>query len=58
MNIIPFFLLLAIMMIGLYCVTLALWELRVGADRKKYITYMFTGLVLIFIVPKLLLGEI
>lgn len=47
-----------IVMIGLYCVTLALWELRVGADRKKYITYMFTGLVLIFIVPKLLVGEI
>ncbi|MEI4771460.1 hypothetical protein WAX74_17680 [Psychrobacillus sp. FJAT-51614] len=54
------FLLLPIIfvMIGLYCVTLALWELRVGADRKKYITYMFTGLVLILIVPKLLVGEI
>ncbi|MDF2065594.1 hypothetical protein [Bacillus sp. Cr_A10] len=47
-----------IVMIGLYCITLALWEIRVGADRKKYITYMFTGLVLIFMVPKLLVGEI
>jgi len=42
---------MAIAMIGFYCVTLGLWELRDGRDRKKYITYMFTGLVLIFIVP-------
>jgi hypothetical protein len=47
------FLLIIILMIGLYCLTLGLWELREGMDRKKYITYMFTGLVLIFIVPKL-----
>lgn len=42
-----------IMMVGLYCLTLGLWELRVGIDGKKYITYMFTGLVLIIIVPLL-----
>lgn len=31
-------------MIGLYFITLGLWELREGVNRNKYIQYMFTGL--------------
>ncbi|AEI44680.1 hypothetical protein [Paenibacillus mucilaginosus] len=42
------------LMIGLYCVTLALWELREGHDRKRFVTLMFSGLVLVFVVPRLL----
>ncbi|MDX1771870.1 MAG: hypothetical protein R3328_10110 [Planococcaceae bacterium] len=38
-------------LLGLYLVCLGLWELRVGLDRKKFITYSFTGLFLIFILP-------
>lgn len=38
-----------ISMIGLYFITIGLWELRKGVDRKKYVTYMFTGLVLLLI---------
>lgn len=41
-------------MIGLYLITIGLWELREGVDRKQYIKYMFTGLVLLFIVGPLL----
>jgi hypothetical protein len=41
-------------MIGLYLITLGLWELRVGVNRKKYINYMFTGLFLLLIVTPLL----
>ncbi|MED4018839.1 hypothetical protein ACWE42_09780 [Sutcliffiella cohnii] len=29
---------------GLYFITLGLWELREGLNRKQYIMYMFTGL--------------
>jgi len=39
---------------GLYLVTLGLWELRTGMDRSKFITYMFSGLFLIFVVAGLL----
>jgi len=39
---------------GLYLVTLGLWELRAGMDRSKFITYMFSGLFLIFIVAGIL----
>ncbi|MEG9298226.1 hypothetical protein V6B33_17320 [Mangrovibacillus sp. Mu-81] len=42
-------------MFGLFCITIGLWELRVGIDRKKYATYMFSGFVLLFIV-KFILG--
>ncbi|WP_449536442.1 hypothetical protein [Ferdinandcohnia sp. Marseille-Q9671] len=40
--------------IGLYFITIGLWELRLGVDRKKYVTYMFSGLVLLLIVATLL----
>ncbi|THE11390.1 hypothetical protein E1I69_15165 [Bacillus timonensis] len=42
-----------VVMIGLYFITIGLWELRAGVDRKKYVTYMFTGLVLLLLVPTL-----
>ena len=38
-------------LLGLYLVCLGLWELRVGLDRKRFITFSFTGLFLIFILP-------
>lgn len=41
-------------MIGLYLITLGLWELREGLNRDQYIKYMFTGLFLIFILTPLL----
>jgi uncharacterized membrane protein len=41
-------------MMGLYLVTLGLWELRVGEDRKRYVTLMFSGLVMIGIFPFLI----
>lgn len=41
-------------MIGLYFITIGLWELRQGVDRKKYVTYMFAGLVLLLFVVTLL----
>ncbi|WP_099364197.1 hypothetical protein [Fredinandcohnia onubensis] len=42
-----------ISMIGLYFITIGLWELREGVNRKKYVTYMFTGLVLLLFVATL-----
>ncbi|WP_099355098.1 hypothetical protein [Fredinandcohnia onubensis] len=42
-----------ISMIGLYLITIGLWELREGVNRKKYVTYMFTGLVLLLFVATL-----
>ncbi|KPL58934.1 hypothetical protein AM506_14225 [Rossellomorea vietnamensis] len=44
-----FFILVPFVMglLGVYLITVGLWELRVGVDRKKYATYMFTGLALI-----------
>ncbi|WP_404451864.1 hypothetical protein LG329_16190 [Virgibacillus necropolis] len=44
---------LVTLMIGLYLVTLGVWELREGTNRKKYITYMTIGLLLIFVFPRL-----
>lgn len=41
------------MLLGLYLVCLGLWELRVGIDRKRFITFSFTGLFLIFILPNM-----
>lgn len=49
-----FFVFLVSVMIGLYLVTLGLWELREGMDRKKYIKLMFSGLVLVFVFPGML----
>ncbi|WP_179884884.1 hypothetical protein [Bacillus sp. AFS015802] len=34
-------------LLGVYLITVGLWEPRVGTDRRKYSTYMFTGLALI-----------
>jgi hypothetical protein len=31
-------------LVGLYLITLGLWELREGINRKQYIKLMFTGL--------------
>jgi len=42
-----------ISMIGLYFITIGLWELREGVNRKKYVTYMFTGLILLLFVATL-----
>ncbi|CAN7403888.1 hypothetical protein [Rossellomorea sp. LjRoot5] len=44
-----FFIILPFVMglLGAYLITVGLWELRIGVDRKKYSTYMFIGLVLI-----------
>ncbi|QOY38794.1 hypothetical protein AWH56_011300 [Anaerobacillus isosaccharinicus] len=41
-------------MIGLYLITLGLWELREGVNRNQYIKYMFTGLFLLLILTPLL----
>ncbi|ANS74212.1 hypothetical protein AWM70_06130 [Paenibacillus yonginensis] len=51
------FIFLVPMMLGLYFVTLAIWELRVGTDRQRFIRLMFGGLVLIFIAPLMLGGS-
>ena len=40
-------------LLGLYLVCMGLWELRVGLDRKRFITLSFTGLFLIFILPNI-----
>jgi len=47
---------LIIMLLGIYLVTLGIWELRLGHDRSKYMLYTFSGLFLIFILPSLLTG--
>ncbi|QFG01202.1 hypothetical protein PB01_14480 [Psychrobacillus glaciei] len=39
------------MLLGLYSICLGLWELRIGLDRKRFITFLFTGLFLVFILP-------
>lgn len=41
--------------IGLYLITLGLWELRYGVNRSRYITFMFTGLFLVFVVSVILI---
>jgi hypothetical protein len=38
-------------LLGFYLVCLGLWELRVSLDRKRFITFSFTRLFLIFILP-------
>ncbi|MBU9724304.1 MULTISPECIES: hypothetical protein [Bacillaceae] len=46
-------------LVGLYLITLGLWELREGVNRKQYIKYMFTGLFLLVILTPMvwLLGS-
>jgi len=41
------------MLLGLYFVCLGLWELRLGMDKKRFITFSFSGLFLIFILPNM-----
>ncbi|MFC4323045.1 hypothetical protein [Litchfieldia salsa] len=41
-------------LIGLYFITLGLWELREGINRKQYIKYMFTGLFLLVILTPMI----
>lgn len=41
-------------LIGLYLITLGLWELREGVNRNQYIKYMFTGLFLLVIVTPMI----
>ncbi len=55
MNFIIIFALI-IMLVGIYLVTLGIWELRLGNDRSKYMLYTFSGLFLIFILPTLFTG--
>ncbi|WP_454191495.1 hypothetical protein [Paenibacillus sp. Marseille-Q7038] len=44
---------LMLVMLGLYYITLAIWELRAGVDRTRYVKLMFGGLVLVIIAPLL-----
>ncbi|TFB14136.1 hypothetical protein E3U55_14580 [Filobacillus milosensis] len=41
-------------LIGLYFITLGLWDLREGVNRNQYIKYMFTGLFLLIILTPML----
>ncbi|MBU9723727.1 MULTISPECIES: hypothetical protein [Bacillaceae] len=41
-------------LIGLYLITLGLWELREGVNRNQYIKYMFTGLFLLVLVTPMI----
>ncbi|MGP4042488.1 hypothetical protein ACTWP4_21650 [Gracilibacillus sp. D59] len=43
-----------LILVGLYFITLGLWELREGVNRNQYIKYMFTGLFLLFILTPLI----
>lgn len=38
-------------MLGLFLVTLGIWELRAGVDRERFIKYFFSGLLLMIVVP-------
>jgi hypothetical protein len=40
------------LIVGLYLLTLGIWELREGSNRKKYITLTTIGLFLIFVFPR------
>lgn len=53
MNIIIILPPIIVSMVGLYYITIGLWELRAGVDKKKYVTYMFLGLVLLLLVTTL-----
>ncbi|MGO4889441.1 hypothetical protein ACJ2A9_16965 [Anaerobacillus sp. MEB173] len=41
-------------MIGVYFITLGLWELREGINKSQYLKYMFTGLFLILVLSPLI----
>lgn len=41
-------------LVGLYFITLGLWELREGVNRKQYIKLMFTGLFLLVIITPMM----
>lgn len=41
-------------LVGLYFITLGLWELREGKNRKQYIKYMFTGLFLLVVLTPMI----
>ncbi|WP_374967060.1 hypothetical protein [Lysinibacillus sp. RS5] len=41
-------------LVGLYFITLGLWELKEGVNRKQYIKYMFTGLFLLVVLPPMI----
>ncbi|GGM18508.1 hypothetical protein GCM10011351_00340 [Paraliobacillus quinghaiensis] len=41
-------------LIGLYFITLGLWELREGVNKQLYIKYMFTGLFLLVILTPMI----
>ncbi|MCM3584738.1 hypothetical protein M3182_03130 [Mesobacillus maritimus] len=41
------------LMIGLYFVTLGIWELRAGTNRKKYLIFTSVGLFLLVVFPRL-----
>ncbi|MBP3951865.1 hypothetical protein [Bacillus suaedae] len=45
---------IASILVGLYFITLGLWELREGVNRKQYIKYMFTGLFLLVILTPMM----
>ncbi|MFC0561908.1 hypothetical protein [Halalkalibacter alkalisediminis] len=54
MAILFFILPIASILVGLYFITLGLWELREGANRNQYIKYMFTGLFLLVILTPMM----
>lgn len=41
-------------LVGIYFITLGLWELKEGVNRKQYIKYMFTGLFLLVVLPPMI----
>jgi uncharacterized membrane protein len=43
-----------LVLVGLYLITLGLWELREGVNRKQYIKYMFTGLFLLVVLTPMI----
>lgn len=50
-----FFVLELIFMItGLFFIAMAIWELRLGQSRERFLTFSFTGLVLTIVLPRLI----
>ncbi len=54
MEVLIFVLPIISILIGLYFITLGLWELREGTNRKQYVKYMFTGLFLLVILTPMI----
>ncbi|MCA1063791.1 DUF3953 domain-containing protein [Rossellomorea sp. AcN35-11] len=44
---------LLILLLGIYLLTLGIWELREGENKKMYVTYTVSGLFLLFVFPRL-----